>query len=190
MTKYGNLSPPIHLREVPKQGGLPAVAEPSGSQLPLPATVETAVAGPSNEASPLAAGLVPVGPALLVEPAPIEEPATALEQAEALEPVVDTGKAEVPACPSEAALTKMKPPAPEPPVHVDPQGVTNATAVAATAAVPPAAARHTIDATLLALAREIRRPRAYVGYSAFILMGLLKKCQPCVMEGGNIYRSA
>ena len=26
-------------------------------------------------------------------------------------------------------------------------------------------------------------PRSYVGYSAFILMGLLKRCQPCVWEG-------
>ena len=33
------------------------------------------------------------------------------------------------------------------------------------------------------LARDIRAPRTYVGYSAFILMGLLKKCRPCVYEG-------
>ena len=38
---------------------------------------------------------------------------------------------------------------------------------------------------MLALAREIRKPRAYVGYSAFVLMGLATKCQPCVWEGSN-----
>ena len=45
------------------------------------------------------------------------------------------------------------------------------------------AAQNKIHATLLALARSIRKPRSYVGYSAFILMGLLKKCRPCVWEG-------
>ena len=38
---------------------------------------------------------------------------------------------------------------------------------------------------MLALAREIKRPKAYVGCSAFILMGLRMKCQPCVWEGSN-----
>ena len=36
---------------------------------------------------------------------------------------------------------------------------------------------------LLSLAREVRKPGQYVGYSAFILMGLLMKQQPCVWEG-------
>ena len=69
---------------------------------------------------------------------------------------------------------------------MDAQEVANATAVAVTAAPSSAvAAQHKIETTLLALAREIRGPRAYVGYSAFILMGLLKKCQPCVWEGAT-----
>ena len=178
-SKYGDVGPPIHLQVVQKQDELPAVAEPSGSQSPLPAAAHTAVAGPSNEASSPAAGLAPVGPAPVVEPAPVEKPATALTQAEVLEPGVDTDSAEVPDHPKEAALQKLKPPAPSSPIDVDAQGVANAPAVAVTAV----AAQHKIQATLLALAREIRRPRAYVGYSAFILMGLLKKCQPCVWEG-------
>ena len=171
-SKYGNVGPPLHLQEVQKQCEVPAVAEPSGSQLPLP------------EASSPAAGLAPVGPAPVVEPAPAEEPATALKQSQVLSPGVDTDMAEAPGCPKEAALKNMKPPAPSAPMHVDSQAVANATAVAVTAAASPAAAaQHTIEATLLALARDIRKPRAYVGYSAFILMGLLKKCQPCVLEG-------
>ncbi len=40
--------------------------------------------------------------------------------------------------------------------------------------------------SLLALARTIRRERAYVGYSAFILMGLLYKARPCAWEGRNL----
>ena len=175
-TKYGKVGPPLHLREVQRE--LPAVVE-----LPLPAAVQTAVAGPSNEAPSPAAGLAPVGPAPVVEPAPIEEPSTALKQSDVLEPGVDTDMAEVPDCPKEAVLTTMKPPAPSSPIHVDSQSVANATAVAA--ASTAVAAQHKIEATLLALAREIRRPRAYVGYSAFILMGLLTKSQPCVLEGAT-----
>ena len=40
--------------------------------------------------------------------------------------------------------------------------------------------------TLLALARTIRQPRAYVGYSAFILMGLVYKCRPYAWEGPSL----
>mgnify|MGYP005671698245 CR=1 FL=1 len=39
--------------------------------------------------------------------------------------------------------------------------------------------------TLLRLARDIRTPGRYVGYSAFILMALLKGCQPKVWEGSS-----
>ena len=80
-SKYGYVGPPIHLQEAPKQSELPAVAEPSGSQLPLPAAAQTAVTGSSRETPSPAAELAPVGPDLVVEPAPAEEPATASEQA-------------------------------------------------------------------------------------------------------------
>jgi len=60
----------------------------------------------------------------------------------------------------------------------------NAAAVAVTAAV---AAKCRIDAALLRLAREIRKPRAYTGYSAFVLMALRMKCQPCVWEGSTFF---
>ena len=38
---------------------------------------------------------------------------------------------------------------------------------------------------ILALAREIRKPRAYIGYIAFILFGLVKQCRPQVWEGSS-----
>ena len=61
-----------------------------------------------------------------------------------------------------------------------------ATAVAVAAVSSTAvAAGQTIEAALLALARAIRKPNNYVGYSAFILMGLLMKSQPCVWEGST-----
>jgi len=58
--------------------------------------------------------------------------------------------------------------------------------VVMTSATPAASAvkaHEKIHTLLLALARSIRRPRSYVGYSAFILMGLLKKRRPCAWEG-------
>ena len=50
---------------------------------------------------------------------------------------------------------------------------------------PAVAAHLNVQRTLLALARSMRRPRTYVGYCAFILMGLLKKCRPVAWEGKN-----
>ena len=38
---------------------------------------------------------------------------------------------------------------------------------------------------VLALAREIRRPQAWIGYIAFILFGLLNKCRPQGWEGAH-----
>ena len=189
-SKYGNVGAPLHLQEVPKRCGLLSVVEPSGSQ-------QTAVAEPSNEAATPVAELAPTGP---VEPAPVEEPATVEPPPKAepapvhtpavppplpppadapppvMGPAVDADMAEVPGCPREAALKNMKPPAPSSPIDVDSQVVADAAVtIEEDTAV---AAQHRIHATLLALARSIRKPTTYAGYSAFILMGLLKKCQP------------
>ena len=153
------------MQEAPKQSELPAVAEPSGSQLPLPAAAQTAVAGSSSETPSPAAELASVGPDPVVEPAPVEEPATALKQAVGLEPGANTDMAEVPDCPKEAALNNMKPPAPVSHIHVDPQGVANATAVAVTAVAgsPAVAAQHTFRATVLG---------CLVPYSTMHLLGV------------------
>ena len=42
-----------------------------------------------------------------------------------------------------------------------------------------------VNAAVLHLAREIRRPRAYVGYSAFTLFGLCKRRRPRMWEGDS-----
>jgi hypothetical protein len=36
---------------------------------------------------------------------------------------------------------------------------------------------------MLKLARDIRRPRQYIGYSALLRFGLARGCRPCVWEG-------
>lgn len=158
-SKYGLAGIPMHLQEL---------------QAPSLAAVEAAVAEPSNEAPSPLAELAPVEPVPVVEPAPVAEPQT----------VVEPPEGEAPDSPRRVALKSLKPPAPATALDVIDEGDVNATAVAVTAVAASAvAARHQIEATLLALAREIRRPRAYVGYSAFILMGLRMKCQPFVWEG-------
>ena len=81
----------------------------------------------------------------------------------------------------------------------DPSSITTAVAVAApstttaVAAPTPAAtagatkrvAMERIRASALQLAREIRKPRAWIGYIAFVLYGLLRKTKPQMWEGAN-----
>ena len=43
----------------------------------------------------------------------------------------------------------------------------------------------TIRNQVLALAREIRKPQAWIGYIAFILFGLLHRVRPQVWEGAH-----
>jgi hypothetical protein len=184
-SKYGYMAPPIHLQQLTMEEDLSAVAALFAAQEPLPAAVEAAVAEPSDEAPS-----VPADVALEVpdEPDDILDYGLFLEDAMThLAPDVHTEMCKVPDPPQESALQTMKPPAPALPIDVDSQHAATATAVAGLSFASPAvAAQHKIRSTLLALARQIRHPRAYVGYSAFLLMGLLKQCQPCVWEGSQV----
>ena len=182
-SKYGAIGPPMHLQEVGFHGEPAAVAEPSGSHLPLPVAVETAVAAPPCEPPSVVAECAAIVPALALEQAPVDQPVSTECPVE--EPVVHTDMVDAPGCPKEASLQNMKPLAPASPsrsMHVHSHCVPDAAADAKSAV----ATKHTIHVALLALARSIRRPRSYVGYSAFILMGFLKKCQPCVWGGQNL----
>ena len=71
-----------------------------------------------------------------------------------------------------------------PPATCDPQlrALASQSAVAGADAANPG---HKIVGRILAMAREIRSPRAYVGYSFFVLLGLARKCKPHVWEGHN-----
>jgi hypothetical protein len=118
-----------------------------------------------------------------MEPAPVEAAAVEEQPSVEAEPV----PALVPEAkinpPIEAALQCFKPPAPSLPIDVialESDLEDNACAAMTSSAV---VAQRKVLATLLALARQIRTPCAYVGYSAFILFGLVYKCQPCLYEG-------
>ena len=159
LNSYTVAPPPNHLRAVPGPDVFPPVAAPPPA--------EPAVAAPP-----------PAEPATVVEPAPVVEPPPVVE------PEVQIDQVETPGTPTRAGLKSLQPPAPATPIDLTDEGDVTSNAVAEAAfAASSDAARHRIQTTLLALARAIRRPRAFVGYSAFVLMGLLKKCQPCMWEG-------
>jgi hypothetical protein len=197
VSKYGLCGAPMHLQAVESLDSAPAIeaaslpaevapVEPDPVLEQVPAIEldaagfyddvllyydthfpdDTAVAAPSNDAP--------------AEPAPVElAPA---ETPPVLESVVGPAVHAPPAAPNQAELKILKPPAPADPLDVSDDEEGNVAAVHATAS-QAVAARHTIQSTMLALARQIRKPKAYVGYSAFILMGLKEKRQPFVFEG-------
>ena len=173
----------LAVADAPAVAEPPALAEPAtvaearpGSEPPTclePATIAEAPSvtePPAFAAPPETMEL----PAAVVAPPPLPPPASA--------PVVEPA----PCSPERAPLKHLTAPAPATPISVSDEDDVNATQVAKTKAPSTAvAAQHTIETTLLALAREIRQPGRYVGYSAFILMGLIHKCQPCMWEGEN-----
>ena len=205
LSKYGPAGPPLHMQPVQNADVLAAVAELSGSQLSLPAAdesvvVEASTAPPSPPPLPHPVEPAPaedpdqvVEPAKVVDPVPIAEPAPAEVPAQGVEPteVEEPSPGVEPEAqidtPQQGALKSLKPPAPSTPIDVSDNDDLNGSAVAVSAiASTTVAARHKINATLLALARYIRMPRNYIGYSAFLLMALRHKCQPCVWEGSNL----
>ena len=77
-------------------------------------------------------------------------------------------------------LLGIQPPLPASLTH---ERVQKSTPPAASSAV---AAWNAVTRSLLSLAREIRKPRQYVGYSAFVLMALLMGARPCAWEGSAL----
>ena len=191
-SKYGLAGPPLHVQEGPKPilsavAGLapvePAPAEPEAALEEPEAALEEPDAAVEEPEAAVAEIPVPAEPPPAeLAPVPAEVPAEA--PAPVVKPDVLVGPIHVPDSPKTAALQSMKPPAPATPIDVSADGDINDTAVAATGGVSKAvAAGRKIVATLLALARAIRVPRTYVGYSAFVVMGLRMKCRPCAWEG-------
>ena len=60
-----------------------------------------------------------------------------------------------------------------------------ASAHSAAVAASPELAKARISNRLLQLARDIRRPRTYVGHSAFICFALCRGCRPFIWEGAS-----
>lgn len=175
-SKYGLVGEPIHLRSVERRDSS-ALAEPIAA--PTTAVADTSLlAAETSLPAPVAAAVADS----IDAPPPTTEPElealAPVKEEPALDPAVTC--IDVPDCPKEASLHTMQAPGPTSPKN-DMRGA-SCDAVAPSTAV---AAQHALKATLLALARAIRRPREYVGYSAFLLMGLLKKCQPTVWEGSS-----
>ena len=179
--RYGTTPEPTHVRLVP-QRALVESAEPSSA---AEASVEAA---PQEAAVVQASGSAVASSDAVPEEAIGTEPSssavasltTVPEEATASE-INPEGEAmpEVHSPPKGAPLCALAPAAPAAPVDfVDVEKF----AVAPDTA-PAVAARRRVEARLLELARQIRKPHAYVGYAAFILMGLVKKCRPCVFEG-------
>ena len=171
-TQYGMMGPPMHLQHV---------------EAPVSAVAEATAGSSSTASAPPVASLHTTpseSPTPAVSPPPLPPPAAPPPEEELLEellapeePASDSPPR--PSSPQTAPVPALSAPAPQSPIVVSEEDDADACAIDSSAE----AAHHKIQATLLALARTIRRPRSYVGYIAFILMGLLKECRPCAWEG-------
>ena len=191
-SKYGTTPEPTHVRIVPKRlpsavaelpssaaassGAAPnadAVADSSSSAVASSTTLpEDAVVADASSSAAASSGTVPK------EAAAAE---TVPEDATPEEEVL----MEVHTPPKGVPLPALAPPVPAAPLSCS-SVACDVDAVASPPDIEPAvAARSRIEAGLLKLARDIRAPNKYVGYAAFILMGLLKKCRPRVYEGAT-----
>ena len=170
---YGNFGPPMHVQPLAEFPDKPVVKEVSFSSAPAPAP------GPAKPAV--------VGKLLVPAPAPAE-PAVAEappipEEAMAIVPLEDVSAPPTPpAEPPHGAPLRWLGAAP-------PSGnVVDLTVHAPQAPLPDMSsvvAKTNVLQALLKLAREIRDPREYVGYSYFILLALCKHCRPIVWEGSH-----
>ena len=162
----GSLPPPLSPEEPPPADPPPLAVEP-----PLPPPAE-----PPLLAEP------PAEPPL---PPPAEPPPSVVEAPTVGLPEVQLDDLfELPPWPVFGVVKGVKAAAPAPPLELSDDDQVIAPAVAVFALVGASeAARHRIRSRLLTLAREIRKPRQPVGYSAFVLFALLKDCAVCMWEG-------
>ena len=177
--RYGTMLEPTHVRLVPQRASVES-AEPSSA---ADASVEAAPPEAATGSAAASSEAVPEEP-IVTEPSSsaVASLGTVLEEAIGSE-INPEGEAmpEVHSHPKGSPLCALAPAAPAAPVDlVDVEAF-----VIAPDTAPAVAARRKVEARLVELARQIRKPRAYVGYAAFILMGLVKKCRPCVFEGAT-----
>ena len=188
----------MHLQQVPPPDVLPAVAVAVLSPLPppdepppdlvevfvppippLPPPLEPPPDIVELPAAPAAEPSLPVRP-----PSPEPLPSAELLPVAVLPEVQLDDVSELPDPPAFGVLEGVKPAAPAPPLDLIDDVEVSAPAVAVRAVVGTTeAARHKIRVRMLALAREIRKQRTPVGYSAFVLFALLKKSAVCMWEG-------
>ena len=188
----------MHLQQVPTPDVLPAVAvdvlhplpppdEPPPDLVevvapPLPPLPPPAEPPPDLVELPAAPA---AEPSLPVRPPSPEPPPSAELLSIGLPDVHLDDLLELPDVPVLGVLAGVKPAAPTLPLELIDDVEVIAPAVAVRAVVGTIeAARHKIRARMLALAREIRKQREPVGYSAFVLFALLKNSAVCMWEGG------
>ena len=159
--------------EVSKYGDKPAPYHVQLKQLPFAAVAES-LAAQSSSSSAAPPDVVQITVAEEKETKPENEQGP-LSSSEVMAQV------EAPPAPSSYALKGLLPAAPTSPIHLPEE---NKTAVAGVAD-EATDAFFRVRSTLLSLARDIRRPGRYVGYSAFVLMALVMKCRPIVWEGSS-----
>ena len=182
-SKYGLTGPPVHMQRITRFDSDAAVAE----EVPPP---PVGLPRPPEDRSPAPPPVELPHTPVFVHTAPVEHPPAPVE----LPPdPVEPPPVPPPPSPPAAPLHTLQAAAPASPIDVEEDTAVavlaalakdTAVAAAALAEDKQLAAQHKVDAALLALARDIRRPRAYLGYCAFVLFGLCKKCQPCAWEGG------
>ena len=152
-----------------KYGDKPAPYHVQLKQLTFAAVAESLVAQTSSSSA--------APPDVVQIPVPEEGPKSSSE----VMPQV-----EAPPAPTSYALKGLLPAAPTSPKHLPEENKTDEhKAAVAGGADEGTDAFWRVRSTLLSLARDIRRPGQYVGYSAFVLMGLLMKCRPTVWEGSS-----
>ena len=193
-SKYGTLGPPLHVQAsewrphaVPAEvaGPAAAVAALAPAETPPTSAPPPAPPGPASEATEPAAE------------AP--EPAGAPPPAAPPSPPSDTGLPEPAPLPDEPARETFPPRSaaePLPPLGMAALSQQHPRPSAAVAAQPPEkdSAQGVPSAQgsesralgqLLALARNIRQPRLYIGYSALVCFALSRRCRPCVWGRGT-----
>ena len=192
-SKYGQFSVPIHVQTyVPSctaeatliHQPIAAVAGWDGPELP-----PAAVAGVASIEQPVAAVAETSAPPELelpnidaaAEPDAISQPP--LPPPPEFPPPKIIEQVVAPPAPDVAGrLLGIQPPLPASPTQRIDEHVQEPAPPAASSAV---AAWNAVSRSLLFLAREIRRPRSYVGYSAFVLMALRENARPFAWEGST-----
>ena len=181
-SKYGYVGPPLHIQ--PSDWKPPAGADAEAAPKPPPAAPPEppAAAPPKEPVSPLTPPKESTA-AVAAEAAAVAAPSELLWLLPPTPPEESPGPPALPGPPAREPLRQTS--AAEPlATAVQPPRQAGA-AVAAVATQEPAAAfaEGKIMSRLLELAREIRRPRAYIGYSFFLCFALARECRPFAWEG-------
>ena len=181
-SKHGKWGKPVHIQRLDWKPPAGADAEAASKPPPASPPLPPPPAPPKEPVSPLTPPKESTA-AVAAEAAAVADRSEMLWLLPPTPPEESPGPPALPGPPAREPLRQTS--AAEPlATAVQPPRQAGA-AVAAVAAQEPAApfAEGKIMSRLLELAREIRRPRAYIGHSFFLCFALARECRPCVWEG-------